>query len=620
MFLLFYKQALGGNVMRKLLRRLSAGMLTIAIVFTLVMVQKPIRAYAMQIFIKTSEGKNIIVEVEPTDRIEEVKKKIEAEEGILAEEQCLVFEGKVLKEGNTLQDYSIQKDSTLELFIIRIKDINLDTSYLAPSDGTWDTTNDHKVYFGKYNGIPTAFRVLKAEIDTMFLDCDTILLMKEFDEDGIPNDYPASRLKNKWSGSDLEKWLNNEDYYGNPSVFTVYEKKSIVLTKLEDSTEDYEWAGESYRDYEASDYVYLLSAIETNTLYKDNFAKTKIGGVGSWWLRSASIYGDDHASIVDNYGFVLSYFVKNDDGGVSPAFNIDLKNVLFSSSNTMHKASDKLTKVEADSSTKEWKLTLLDDKKSVKVTSDERVTQNEDIITVPFTYTGSDVSQISVMITSGEYDKAGTEILYYGKLDTTDSLSGASGSAIGTFTLPSGLTTGYKMYLLAEDVNEAKYTDYASKPTEIVPHIHVWDTNWTSDEKAHWHKCTAADCDGSVSDKAAHTESEWMIDKEATTDAEGTKHTECKVCHKVMQTGMIEKLPIEETTEEKPTTEAPNDEATTEEIPTTETPTEDKPDSEKSNNSANTGDNSNMAVPITLGTLSLILFIALLIYKRRIVR
>lgn len=49
-----------------------------------------------------------------------------------------------------------------------VKTMNLDTSYLAPSDGTWDA-NDHKIYFGQYGGTPTAFRVLKSENGTMML-------------------------------------------------------------------------------------------------------------------------------------------------------------------------------------------------------------------------------------------------------------------------------------------------------------------------------------------------------------------------------------------------------------------------------------------------------------------
>lgn len=95
------------------MKKLLSILLTLALIAALT-----VSVFAMQIFIEitvATESEYITLDVEPTDRIEDVKEKIFEKTGIAVSRQILTFAGKTLEEGNTLQDYSIHKDSVIRL-------------------------------------------------------------------------------------------------------------------------------------------------------------------------------------------------------------------------------------------------------------------------------------------------------------------------------------------------------------------------------------------------------------------------------------------------------------------------------------------------------------------------
>ena len=120
------------------MKKLLSILIAIALVATM-----SVTVFAMQIFIEikvATENEIITLEVEPTDRIEDIKVKIYDKKGILPADQKLIFADKQLEDGNTLQDYSIQKDSTLRLVIPSKRSVtveyNVDPTYTVTIPAT----------------------------------------------------------------------------------------------------------------------------------------------------------------------------------------------------------------------------------------------------------------------------------------------------------------------------------------------------------------------------------------------------------------------------------------------------------------------------------------------------
>jgi hypothetical protein len=336
--------------------------------------------------------------------------------------------------------------------------INLRTGGIGNPDTTAsDTWSGSKVYYGgkecyvldKDGSLTNGKSSVSNHM--LLLTKDFLSATQAFDDD--KSDWSTSTIRGNLN--DTEKTEASGGFLG---TMTSVEQTSIDATTI-NSSKTTNGGYASYPSGTTSDKIFLLDLADVNNANYGFTSNNTRAASSWWWLRSP---GDDDldAADVSAYGDVFSGGLVLDEGGsVRPAFNLNLSSVLFTSASGTSKSS--FASVNTTSANT-WKLTLKDSSKGVSITSGQSVSRNGQTITVPYTYTGSDVSQISIMITDKAYGEGDASILYYGALTTTLAATGT-----GTFTLPEGLSEDYKVYMMAEDVNGDTLSDYSSEPVAL---------------------------------------------------------------------------------------------------------------------------------------------------------
>ena len=333
------------------------------------------------------------------------------------------------------------------------------------------------VYYGKYDGTnPTKYRVLdKASSDfgvngkSLLLDCDSVLYNSRFDSDGVPNEG-ASR-PNQWQYSDIYHSLNGDGFLTRSGNLTDAERKAIAgSNKAQPATGDgdlksfYQYApltGEKIflldnREATRQSYGYWGQGDDPEYTFAAN--RKKRGTNSSWWTRSSEIFTDDstnYANYVQNLG-LIHYTNARNSRGVSPTFNVRQDKIMFSS----------LVSGEAGQPGAEYKLTLVDSSLSLDPLSPyDGITRDGNTINIRYRVSGKP-TQLSVVMTDGYWGNGITEnsgwndsatLKYYHKVNT-------DGYGNGSFELPADYSKSWKVYLIAEKINEGNATDYASEP------------------------------------------------------------------------------------------------------------------------------------------------------------
>lgn len=351
----------------------------------------------------------------------------------------------------------------------------------SPTSDMYQWCGDY-VHFGMFDEYPVKYRVLSPETDiyggkTMLLECVSVLYLAPFDQDGTANEG-ASQL-NDWQYSDVRAGLNGTAFLLKPDVFSEAERNAIAASVIASHDRTPEYA--SYEAYSAltGEKIFLLDIEDIqNPLYgydsvywdEDRYRKYEIGTLfspgdtgTSWWLRSASVDSKAATGYISGNGEIFSHFDRTRiQRGVSPALNVDLSRVLFST----------LISEEKNGSGC-YKLTLLDDEIRLHVLEDRDVVRSGNTLTLSYSVAGRHKpNRLSVLVLDQPYTRGNStaQILQYESV----AVNGPIDSGIVTIELDPEIGEDCYIYLVAEDVhnssvNDTLVSDYASVPVELFP-------------------------------------------------------------------------------------------------------------------------------------------------------
>ena len=347
-------------------------------------------------------------------------------------------------------------------------------------NGTENISKNDSIWFGIRGkdltdaGSEIQWRVLDTNTnigeDRLFLLSEKLIGATPFHNPSFPT--PPSR---RWQGSDAQKWCKDFSGENGNEDFKSLTAQELAAIKPTTESNPKDIAPDAplhpVKEYALNgDKVFFLSVGEAETYFQTDDERIADDGKNpeKWWLRSPYKTLPIRVMIVKENGGIYRAKMR-EELSVRPAFNLDITKVLFTSPAVGGKQSNAVgkdaLKVVEDTNTTEWKLTLKDDsRKEFKLDTDngKKVTIAGNTLTIPY----KDATTGTNEYISAVVEKGGS-ITHYGRLKAVENSNTDKNGEV-TVKLPSDFKENDdKLYLINEQLNGDKKTDYSSEKVEV---------------------------------------------------------------------------------------------------------------------------------------------------------
>ncbi|WP_454964832.1 DUF6273 domain-containing protein, partial [Filifactor alocis] len=343
-------------------------------------------------------------------------------------------------------------------------------------NGTENISKNDSIWFGIRGkdltdaGSEIQWRVLDTNTnigeDGLFLLSEKLIGKTPFHNPSFPT--PPSR---RWQGSDAQKWCKDFSGENGNEDFKSLTAQELAAIKPTTESNPKDIAPDAplhpVKEYALNgDKVFFLSVGEAGTYFQKDDERIADDGKNpeKWWLRSPYKTLPIRVMIVKENGGIYRAKMR-EELSVRPAFNLDTTKVLFTSPAVDGKQSNAVgkdaLKVVEDTNTTEWKLTLKDDSRNgfnLDTDNGKKVTIAGNTLTIPYKNATTGTNEyISAVV-----EKNGS-ITHYGRLKAVENSNTDKNGEV-TVQLPDNFD---KLYLINEQLNGDKKTDYSSEKVEV---------------------------------------------------------------------------------------------------------------------------------------------------------